>query len=192
MIWNEYHHAKPHTVSTVLSTNQYVELISKGKGAPMFIYPVPKGEAPNHFVLVSQNQDKSFVMTFLGDYQRDPTNATPYMVLTCFDELIDSKGIALMRGDLISHLDEDEGHTIMTTMLNGYLRETGYEHIRRFNHKPNSFKYEEYIKEALDEFAQTKSHYKKNKGPKVVLERIKKYGHKTNEQLDIFKGGAIR
>ena len=131
-------------------------------------------------------------MTFLGDYQRDATNATPYMVLTCFDELIDSKGIALLRGDLISHLDEDEGHTIMTTLLNGYLRESGYEEIRRFNHEPNLFKYEEYIKEALDEFAQTKSHYKKNKGPKVVLEKIKKYGHRTNEALDIFKGGAIR
>jgi len=132
------------------------------------------------------------VMTFLGDFQRNPETATPYMVLTVFDELVESKGIALMRGDLISHLDEDEGHTIMTTLLNGYLRDTGYENIRRFNHEPNTFKYEEYIKEALDEFAQTKSHYKKNKGPKVVLERIKKYGHKTNEQLDIFKGGAIR
>jgi ATP synthase F1 complex assembly factor 1 len=37
MIWNEYHHAKPHTVSTVLSGSQYGELMSKGKGAPMFI-----------------------------------------------------------------------------------------------------------------------------------------------------------
>lgn len=114
------------------------------------------------------------------------------MVLTCFDELIDSKGIALMRGDLISNLDEDDGHTIMTSILNGYLRESGYDHIRKFNHEPNDFKYEEYIKDALDEFAHTKSHYIKNKGPKVVLEKIKKYGHKTDRELNIFKGGAIR
>ena len=67
-IWNEYHHAKPHTVSTVLNKTQYAELMSKGKAAPMFIYPVPKGEAPNHFVLVSQHQEKSFVLTFLGDF----------------------------------------------------------------------------------------------------------------------------
>ena len=75
------------------------------------------------------------------------------MVLTCFDELVDSKGIALMRGDLISHLHEDEGHTIMTKLLNSYLRDSDYETIRRFNHQPNTFKYEEYIKEALDDFA---------------------------------------
>jgi hypothetical protein len=43
------------------------------------------------------------------------------MVLTCFDELVLSKGIALVRGDLISHLDEDEGKVIMTKILNGYL-----------------------------------------------------------------------
>jgi hypothetical protein len=35
------------------------------------------------------------------------------MVLTCFDELINSKGIVPLRGDLISNLDEDEGLTIM-------------------------------------------------------------------------------
>ena len=61
MIWNEYHHAKPHTVSNVLSASQYGELMNKGKGSPIFIHPVPKGEAPNHFVLVSQHQEKSFV-----------------------------------------------------------------------------------------------------------------------------------
>ena len=61
MIWNEYHHAKNHTVSTVLNEVQYKELFMRGKSAPMFIFPVPKGPAPEHFVLVSQVHDKSFV-----------------------------------------------------------------------------------------------------------------------------------
>ena len=43
MIWNEYHHSKNHTVSTVLTNQQYQELMSRGKAAPMFIFPVPKG-----------------------------------------------------------------------------------------------------------------------------------------------------
>ena len=100
----------------------------------MFIQPVPKGPSPNHFVLVSQHQDKSFVYTFLGDFQRNPETANPYMVLTCFDELIDTKGIVLMRGDLISNLDEDEGHTLMSQTLNGYLQDHKYETIHNFNH----------------------------------------------------------
>jgi len=145
MIWNEYHHSKPHTVSTVLNAAQYQQLLSKGKAAKVFIFPVPKGEAPNHLVLVSMQQEKSFLLTFLGDYQVNPTGANPYMVLTCFDELVESKGIALLRGDLISHLDEDEGHVLMTQLLNGYLRDTEYETIKMFNHEPNSFDYEQHI-----------------------------------------------
>ena len=54
MIWNEYHHAKKDTVSTVLSTRQYDEFMSRGKNSPIFIFPVPKGEPGQHMVLVSQ------------------------------------------------------------------------------------------------------------------------------------------
>ena len=68
MIWDEFHHAKNTNVSTVLTAAQYGNLVSRGKSSPMFIQPVPKGPSPNHFVLVSQFQEKSFVYTFLGDF----------------------------------------------------------------------------------------------------------------------------
>ena len=45
------------------------------------------------------------------------------MVVTAFEELMDSKGIVLIRGDLISHLDEDEGKALLTMLLNDYLVE---------------------------------------------------------------------
>ena len=61
LIWNEYHHAKPHTVSTVLSKSQYQQLMSNARSAPIFIFPVAKGRYPEHMVLVSQHQDESFV-----------------------------------------------------------------------------------------------------------------------------------
>lgn len=132
-IWNEYHHAKPHTVSTVLTKAQYEELRNRGKQAPIFIYPVPKGDHPNHFVIVSQHQDRSFVLTFLGDYQANPTGANPYMVVTVFEELLESKGVALLRADLISHLDEDEGKALLTMLLDDYLIEAEYEKVKQFN-----------------------------------------------------------
>ena len=68
MLWNEYHHAKGGTVSTVLTNAQYAELMSKAKNSPMFIFPVPKGEAPAHMVLVSQHQDRSFLLTYLAEF----------------------------------------------------------------------------------------------------------------------------
>ena len=158
----------------------------------MFIFPVAKGLAPNHFVLVSQHQDKSFCLTFLGDYQVNPTGANPYMVITAFDELADSKDIVPLRGDLISHLDEDEGAAIMQKLINSYLIESEFEVIRQFNHSPNEFKYEQYIQDALTQFNKLKDHMIENKAPKVELGQYKKHGHKTDEQLNIHKGGIIR
>ncbi len=43
------------------------------------------------------------------------------MVLTCFDELVRVKGIALMRGDVISHMSREEGQVIMDQLIDCYL-----------------------------------------------------------------------
>lgn len=67
------------------------------------------------------------------------------MVLTAFTELISTKGICLIRGDLISNLSEDEGQTIMERLLNSYLKDSEYETIRKFNQEPDKFNYEKYI-----------------------------------------------
>ena len=92
------------------------------------------------------------MFTFLGDYQANPTGANPYMVLTCFDELVATKGIVMVRGDLISHLNEDEGQTIMSKLISNYLRDSDYDTIKKFNHDSDNFKYQEYINESLSEF----------------------------------------
>lgn len=87
-------------------------------------------------VMVSQFQDRSFLLTFLGDYQKDPTGAHPYMVVTCFEELERSKDVVFIRGDLISHLDEDEGKTMLTRLLENYLIQSMYDTVHQFNHEP--------------------------------------------------------
>lgn len=114
------------------------------------------------------------------------------MVLTCFDELISTKGIVPMRGDLISNLNEDEGKALMTILLNSYLRDSQYEVVRAFNHEPESFKYEEYIQNALSEFNSLKKHLIETKEPQLNLGPVAKYGHKTDKELKIVKGGIIR
>ena len=49
--------------------------------------------------------------------------ASPYMVITCFDELVRTKGIALLRGDVIHQLNNDEGQTILNNLLDAFLVE---------------------------------------------------------------------
>ena len=57
-------------------------------------------------------------------------------MLTCFDELVRGKGLALLRGDVISHMSRNEGAAIMEQVLKSYLLDTEYETVRKFNHEP--------------------------------------------------------
>jgi hypothetical protein len=66
-------------------------------------------------------------------------NANPYMVLTCFDELQISKGLGLMRGDVIQSITRLEGQVLMEQLMDCYLVEHMYERVRQFNHDPNNF-----------------------------------------------------
>jgi ATP synthase F1 complex assembly factor 1 len=191
-LWNEFHHSNPASVSTVLSVAQYKHLFNKGKSAPMFIQAVPKGAPPNHMILVSQAQETSFVFTYLGDFQANPTGANAYMVLTCYDELASTKGIVFMRGDLISHLDEDEGHVIMTNTLDRYLIDSEFEAVDAFNNDSSNFDYESHVSNSLKDFTQLKDHYIKNKPKKLELGKVKKYGHKTDAEMNFGKGSIIR
>ena len=70
------------------------------------------------------------LLTFLGDYQKDPLGSHPYMVVTCFDELSDTKDLVFLRADIIRQMDEDEGKTVFTRLLESYLIESQYENVR--------------------------------------------------------------
>ena len=80
----------------------------------------------------------------------------------------------------------------MMNLIDGYLLESEYEVVRKFNHEPNSFNYETYIQDSLQRFAKRKAHIIETKPEKLELGKVKKYGHKTDKELNIHKGGIIR
>jgi ATP11 protein len=47
-------------------------------------------------------------MTYLEDYKANPASAMPYVTLTLFDELIEKKGLVLLRGDVTNNLSPKE------------------------------------------------------------------------------------
>ena len=113
-IWTEYHTMRGHTISAVMTPSLYMNLLGRAKAHPFFVYPVPKAEDNSYFMLVAQNQEKSFILTWLEDFKKNPLSANPYLVLTCFDELVRTKQRALLRGDIISHMTQDEGSVVMS------------------------------------------------------------------------------
>ena len=69
-------------------------------------------------------------MTYLEDFREKGDRANPYLVLTCFDEVVKSKGLALMRGDIISHLSKAEGQVILNQIMDAYMIDENLELVR--------------------------------------------------------------
>lgn len=88
-IWRKYHADRPNNVSTIVSSAKYTVFRKRAKESPFFILPVAR--ETGHFVLLLQAQGNSNLFTFLEDYKRNPVGATPYFVVTLFDELLFSK-----------------------------------------------------------------------------------------------------
>eukprot|EP00354_Favella_ehrenbergii_P002502 CAMPEP_0170460016 /NCGR_PEP_ID=MMETSP0123-20130129/6520_1 /TAXON_ID=182087 /ORGANISM="Favella ehrenbergii, Strain Fehren 1" /LENGTH=77 /DNA_ID=CAMNT_0010724811 /DNA_START=309 /DNA_END=542 /DNA_ORIENTATION=- len=72
--------------------------------------------------------------------------------MTLFDELVRVKQLALLRGDVISHMTQDEGGAVMEMVLDSFLVDSEYEKVRQFNHEPGTFDFARHIDESLPKF----------------------------------------
>ena len=146
-IWSQYHQDKQRTISSTLPKASFKKLLARGSQAPFFIFPVKKDTG--YFILFSQQQDNSFIVTTLEEYQKDPTNATPNFVLTMFDELVDTKGLALVRGDIIGNFTDEESDTLRKQIFEHYLEDPKFALVDQFNNQPSKFDFQKYIDDYL-------------------------------------------
>jgi hypothetical protein len=105
---------------------------------------------------VAQNQDKSFIYTYLEDYKKNPSNATPYLVITMFEELIFKKGVALARGDIIGDLSKTDGEIIFDMTRQHFTNQLAYKKVFTFNREPSKFNYQEHIDDCLKYYSSEK------------------------------------
>lgn len=47
-------------------------------------------------------------MTYLEDYKTNAAGAQPYLTVSMFDELVETKGLALLRGEVTNMLTRQE------------------------------------------------------------------------------------
>mmetsp|Transcript_52409 Transcript_52409/g.59908 ORF Transcript_52409/g.59908 Transcript_52409/m.59908 type:complete len:197 (-) Transcript_52409:257-847(-) len=145
-IWTDYHKEKEQTISSFLEPSHYRKIVSRGRASPMFVFPVWKPQG--HYVMLMQAQNKSFLFTFLEDFKKNPLGATPYLVLTIFDELEVKKGLVLVRGDIVNNqMSKEESLRLMNLTFDHYMREELFGKIHQFNHEPNSFNFDEFIQQ---------------------------------------------
>ena len=62
--------------------------------------------------------------------------------MTLFDEMIRVKQVALLRGDVIAGMTQDEGGALMDIILDSYLVDSEYDIVTKFNRDPHNFDHE--------------------------------------------------
>lgn len=151
-IWNQYHIGRPNNVSAVITSTQYQTLAKRLGESQFFIFPLKRESG--YFFMLSQSQEKSNLFTFLEDFKKNPNQATPYFVLTLFDELILQKGLVLIRGDIIDNLiTKTEADNLLASFLSYYVESGLYdEYVFRFNHKPDQFNHESHVSHYFSRF----------------------------------------
>lgn len=106
-IWTEYHKQHASAIADTLSADEFGSMMQRSGRCPLFVIPIPR--EGGFFTLISQFQGRQCLVTYLEDYKRDPANAQPYVTLTLFDELLEKKGLGLLRAEFTNQLTRDEG-----------------------------------------------------------------------------------
>jgi ATP synthase mitochondrial F1 complex assembly factor 1 len=112
----------------------------------MFIFPVHRGEAGGFFSVLCQFQASHFLFTFLDDYRANPATAQPYMTVSAYEDMIDSKNIGLLRADVTAQLSREEGAHLVD-LLRQYYSSSGSaaEFVETFNHAPAQFDFDAFM-----------------------------------------------
>ena len=83
------------------------------------------------------------MMTYLEDFKQNPAGAVPYLVLTFYDELVESKSLVLVRGDVTVAISKKEAQHLLKLVKSYYMEH--YEHIDTFNNRHHEFDIEGHL-----------------------------------------------
>jgi ATP synthase F1 complex assembly factor 1 len=115
--------------------------------SPFFIHPVFRDGG--HFMILSQFQAPNhFLLALLEDYKMDPARAQPLLTLSVFDDLAESKDLALVRCDIINNgIEDDEGYKLAKCLISDYSEEELFTNVHLFNKVPDKFDVDAFVSE---------------------------------------------
>ncbi|XP_033108336.1 ATP synthase mitochondrial F1 complex assembly factor 1-like, partial [Anneissia japonica] len=95
-IWREYHMTKD-CITAVIPSDVFHEIEAKSTLYPSFLYPLPQDEGFEFYL--GQFDGNNCHFTSLINYQAYQENAPIHLSMIHYIELIESKGIVLMKGE---------------------------------------------------------------------------------------------
>ncbi|OQS07591.1 hypothetical protein THRCLA_00413 [Thraustotheca clavata] len=158
-IWTDYHADQTDSVASIIPKANFETLISRAKECPFFVMPVyrvnQETKEEGFFTMLSQFQDKCFLITTLDAYRENPAQAPPVLTISLFDDLLTTKELALIRGDVANLLDKPEAQVLFHALLKRYIDDKHFDMVHAFNKRPNEFNFDEYLKECKNLHSKT-------------------------------------
>jgi ATP synthase mitochondrial F1 complex assembly factor 1 len=109
-IWRLRHASSPNTLCAVIPASTYTAMEEAAKSNPQFVLPVPhEGQgAEIHFlqwVFDPESKTSTVMFTHLAEFKTRGEFAVPHTTITHHTDLVDSRGLVLMQGQIV----EDRG-----------------------------------------------------------------------------------
>lgn len=85
----------------------------------------------------------------MDDFKTKGMLAEPYFVMTFYEELLQNKNLALLRGDIINSngISQREAQGVTSLMISFYMTEGLFnDFVYPFNKDPNKFNYDKFTK----------------------------------------------
>ena len=135
-IWQTYHDDKEQVHGLSVDSVKGRSILARAAQCPFFIHPLFRDAG--HFMLLSQYQSPNyFLFAYLEDYRSDPINAKPLLTISIFNDMAETKGVTLVRCDIIDRgIHENEGLRICKYLLNDYAQDTEFKIVLRLINCP--------------------------------------------------------
>lgn len=146
-VWRSFHADADTYTGHVLPAAAFSTLGERLTESPMLVFPVVR--EGGYFVLTMQHNEKSVCYTFLDEFRKDPETAQPWLFLSLFDELVESKGLGLLRGEVMpGRLTKAEAESVVARTIDVYSSDR-YDRAWMFNHAPKHFDADAFIQEQV-------------------------------------------
>ncbi|KAG1662566.1 hypothetical protein FOA52_003945 [Chlamydomonas sp. UWO 241] len=159
-IWLKFHSDDTkNMVGSTMTREEHAVFTARAKESPLFALPLAK-PGGGYLTLVSQCQAPFVLLTTLEEYRRVPQFQAPFvllttlgeyrskgstapahMAITIYSELVESKGLALVRGDVVevANIDAREARLVQELIRAFYTHDEDYQMVHAFNHAPAKF-----------------------------------------------------
>lgn len=146
-LWKQQFERRNDVVTCVIDSQKYKQMTNNAKHSPMFVLPVHVDQLGSYNCVLQFVDNKSVLFTSIDSYKVNGIEkSAPYFIVTIFDELLDNKGIALVRGDIVNQKDvsKTNAQMLLRATVQFYTDLNLYKWVECFNHRSREFDFDEF------------------------------------------------